>query len=248
MSSPSPSLTLYNGPGSCSLVPHILLNHLSLPFQTVTMAFATREGGKWAAADGSMTHAEYVRKVNPAGLVPALGVGHGGDVIVEMAGLLNYIVLLAGGDRAEGLLGRTTFEKAQVAQWTAFLSGTLHGQGFGSLFRPQRFVGDERSLYEIVRAQGRKTIEVAFGRIEERLRQGDGRRFMVGNERTVVDFYMYVFYRWGCENGFDMLQKYSEYSRAAQELEGVEAVKETLKLDGLKACFHEDGDSAAAAL
>ncbi len=56
--------TLYFSPGSCSLVPHIALEELGIPF---TAQRAPRPG-----ADG---HAEYMKNINPTGAVPALVFG-----------------------------------------------------------------------------------------------------------------------------------------------------------------------------
>ena len=120
------SLTLYYAPGSCALVPHALLNHLSLPFTTVLV----KPGPDGLApADGSLTPAQYRATIHHAGYVPALKLDDG-EVITEMPAILSYIALLSSGtEDGSALLGKSSLEQARVSEWLAWLSGTLHGNG-----------------------------------------------------------------------------------------------------------------------
>jgi hypothetical protein len=125
--SSSPKLKLYRRNGASSLIPHILLQYLGLPFTAIVLEVDANN--KFAAADGSFTHAEYL-KINPMGSVPALDVG-GGVIVTELPAILTYIVGLAsssaeavagkngeekGEKDAAGMLGVTLLERAQVAQ------------------------------------------------------------------------------------------------------------------------------------
>ncbi|KAK9422654.1 putative GST C-terminal domain-containing protein [Seiridium unicorne] len=172
MGTPTPTMTFYQMKCSCSMVSHILLYHLGLLFRAIPMA--TDANGKYAAADGSFTHADYV-EINPTGYVPALKLGDG-VVIAEMPAVLSYIDNLSmesgSATRAKkeeetaGLLGRTALGKAQVVQWLAYLSGTLHSLGFAAWWKPYRFVDDHEESYGAVQKKGRAVIETAFARIE----------------------------------------------------------------------------------
>ncbi|KAM0810410.1 putative GST C-terminal domain-containing protein [Seiridium cardinale] len=240
MATPVPAMTFYQMKGSCSIVPHILLYHLDLPFRAIPMA--TDANGKYAAADGSFTHADYV-KINPTGYVPALKLGDG-TVIAEMPAVLSYIVNLSlesgsathvkKKEETARLLGRTALEKAQVAQWLAYLSGTLHSLGFAAWWKPYRFVDDHEESYGAVQKKGRAVIETAFARIEQGL---GGKQYMIGEEMTVVDLNVYVFYRWGRQIQIEMGEKYKEYTKIAKRIEGLEAVRKVLEVEGLKSCF-----------
>lgn len=225
---------LYQKAGACSLVPHALLYHLHVPFRAVPMA--PDANGKFAAADGSFTHDEYVQRINPSGYVPALDIGDG-TIITEMPALLSYIVNTAAASQQQqqhaDLLGRTALEKAQVLQWLAWLSGTLHAQGFGALFRPVRFVGAREDVYPAVQDRGKDIIRTAFARIEKAL---TGKEHLVGDHLTVADFNVYVFYRWGVQIGFDMAGSYPEYTRVLRKVESLEGVKKAIEVEGLK--FH----------
>lgn len=126
----SQPLTLYHANTSCSLVPHILILHYDIPFISAPMTSTTgtmSTGSCYAAADGSPSHDDYLA-VNPSGFVPALVLGTGGEAntIIDVLGVLVYISSLV--PRRE-LLGVGPVEQARVAEWMAWLSGTLHSAG-----------------------------------------------------------------------------------------------------------------------
>ncbi|KAK1766012.1 glutathione S-transferase [Phialemonium atrogriseum] len=180
------------------------------------------------SADGSITRAAYL-SIHPSGFVPALDVD--GEIITELPAVLNYIVSLAPPSAAAGtLLGADDLGRARVAEWLAWLSGSLHGQGFGMLWRAGRFTDDE-GAHEGVRTKGREFIDGCFRRIEERLR---GREFAVGEGLTVVDFNLYVFWTWGIEIGVQMAELYPSYADLMRRVESIEAVRTVVKTEGLK--------------
>lgn len=169
----SPQLTPYRANKSCSLVAHILLRELSIPYTTVLLAFGP-DGVE--AADGSFSHADY-RKINPSGLVPALRVED--EIITELPAILTYIA----GLRPESKwFGKDNLERAKVYRWLCWLSGTLHGYGYGMILRPARFAEDP-SIHPSIVASGRKIVTDCYERIERSL-QGE---HVVGDELTIVD-------------------------------------------------------------
>ena len=181
------------------------------------------KGGRdgYEAADGSFTYAEFLR-LNPNGFVPTLSVD--GTIITEMPAILTYLTSLAP-DRE--LLGTTSMDTIKAAEWMAWLSGTLHGYGFGMLWRPQRFVGSAEDMYDTVRAQGRRTILRCFERIEDRV----SGRYAVGVHLTAVDVYLHTFWRWGCAIDIDMHKLYPKYAELARNVE---------KLDSLRGAMAEE--------
>lgn len=176
----APQLTLYRAKKACSLIPHILLHELNLfhgvyiPFDTVLMTFGPNGV---ESVDGSLS-AEAYRRINPDGLIPALKVNN--DVVItENPAILTYIADLVP-DR--NLLGRDALERAKVHQWLCWMSGTLHGYGYGMILAPGRFSADEAAHPAIVK-QGRTKIDQCYARIEANV-QGE---HIVGNRLTVAD-------------------------------------------------------------
>jgi glutathione S-transferase len=219
-----PKLTLYRTNGACSLIPHAILNHYKIPFNAIRLKPGPNG---YEAADGSFTNAEY-RSIHPRGYVSALAVND--QIITEMPAILTFISSLNPNER---LLGSTPFENAKVLEWLVFLSGTLHGLGYGAFLRPGRFSDDENA-FEGIKGRGRKVIEESFGRIDGGYK---GREFIVGTGLTVVDFNVYVFARWAHEVGIDV-KEYPSYYEHLRRIEKFHGVSEALKAEELELAFH----------
>ncbi|KAM0438714.1 hypothetical protein ACHAPT_001471 [Fusarium lateritium] len=217
-----PKLTLYRFNGSCALIPHSLLLHYNIPFTGVRLRLGP-DGLE--ASDGSFTHAEY-RKIHHMGYVPALVVDD--QVITELPAIVGYISSLVPDEK---LLGVTALEQARVTEWLAWLSGTVHGRAYGMLRRPGRFSNDEAS-FDGIRAKGREVLGEVYARIESRLQ---GKEFAVGNALTVVDFALYIFYRWAIELEVDVPTVYPALTKHGRGLEKLEGLKKALDIEQLDA-------------
>ncbi|KAJ4327146.1 hypothetical protein N0V84_002408 [Fusarium piperis] len=215
-----PKLTLYRFNGSCALVPHAILLHYKIPFTAVRL----RSGPDgFEAADRSFTNAEY-RRIHPMGYVPALAVDD--EVITELPAVVGYISSLVPN---ENLLGVKVLEKAKVTEWLAWLSGTVHGRAYGMMRRPGRFSNDA-ATFESIRAKGREDLDQAYARIDSRLQ---GKEFAVGHALTVVDFTLYIFYRWIMELEVDVETVYPALHKHGKALEKLQGVKEVLEIEQL---------------
>jgi len=129
-----------------------------------------------------------------------------------------------------GLMGRTPIETAKVYEWMNRLSGTLHGGGFGHLFRPQRWTAtDDEAVFEGIKKKARVCIENCFERIEEKLVGV----YAVGGQLTAVDPYLFVFYRWGNAAGFEMREMWPKYTKLIENLVERPAVKAALEAENI---------------
>ncbi|SPO01602.1 related to glutathione S-transferase GST-6.0 [Cephalotrichum gorgonifer] len=227
------TITLYRADGACSLIPHTILTHFGIPFKAVPMvpsATDLTKGFRYAAADGSLSHEEYLA-IHPMGYVPALVVTSDSQstVITEMPAVLSYISSLA---PDQHLLGETPLEKAKVLEWLSWLAGTLHGRAFGGLFRPARST-DNEAAFEGIKSRGHELVKECFARIDEGL---SGREFAVGDRLTAVDFNLYPFYRWATMHKFD-LETYPAYTKHIKKLEALEGVQKAVAVEGRKLLF-----------
>lgn len=212
----APKLHLYLSSGACSLAPHIALNEAGFEFTTTDLN----------AQRGFPS--EHLN-LNPKGRVPILDFD--GELITETPAILSLISDLA---PEKKLLGTTVLEQARAREWLAYLSGTVHGQAFGCLFRPKRFVGDEESMYDQVKATGRQYALDCFAYIEEKLQ---GRTHAVGDAFTLVDANLLVFYRWGNFLKMGMREKYPTYTRLMERVVEREAVRKTVEAEGISALY-----------
>lgn len=202
-SSHSPILKLWYSPGACSLAPYILLLESGLKFEAIH------------ATIGQFS--DELHQLNPKGRIPVLAIND--DIITETPAILTALSAYL---PDAYLLGNTTVETARVYEWLNYLSGTLHGQGFGSLWRPARFVTDP-AMHPNVQEKGKQTIRECFDFIEAKLRS-DGRRFAIGQNYSIVDPYLLVFYFWGQEIELGMASDYPKFTEWAENMKTRDSV------------------------
>lgn len=202
---------LYMCPGSCALAPHIILRHSDLPFTTTPISV-------FNGFPKDLLH------LNSKGRVPILILDN--ETITEVPAIMTAISQLV---PEKKLFGSTDMEVVRVYEWMNWISGTLHGQAYAGLFRPTRFSNDE-TAHESIRVKSREAIKICYETIEKRL---EDRAWAVGNAFTVVDAYLFVFYRWGNGNGYLMENEYPNYSRLVERLLEMKSVTETVKAEGI---------------
>ena len=207
-----PHIKLWYSPGACSLAPHVLLHEIGFPFETV----------ETSVAKGATLTDEFAR-VNPKRRVPVLSLN--GEVITEVPAITTAIADLA---PERCLMGRTALDRARVYEWMNWLSGILHGQGFGALWRPQRFCDDAKT-FESIKAKAGETISQCFDLIESRLSGA----YSTGDGFTAVDPFLLVFYRWGNGIGIEMPKNFPSYTRFAQDLVRRDSVAAALVAEGI---------------
>ncbi|MFZ5674827.1 MAG: glutathione S-transferase family protein [Pseudomonadota bacterium] len=207
-----PSVRLWYSPGACSLAPHILLNEIGRDFEPIRVPI--REGAHLTG--------DFIR-LNPKKRLPVLALDD--EVITELPAIALAISHLA---PEHHLMGGTPLAEARVLEWLNWLSGTVHGQAYGGLWRPQRFADDE-ALHPAISARGRKTVAESYAVIDDKLTGPHA----VGGGLTAADAYLYVLYRWGVGIGLDMRNTYARYTRFAETLTERPSVKAALATEGL---------------
>jgi glutathione S-transferase len=208
-----PAIRLWYSPGACSFVPHVLLHELGLPFEPV----------KVPIREGALQTEEFGR-LNPKRRVPVLALDR--DVITELPAIATALSLLK---PERHMMGRSLIDQARVYEWMNWLSGTVHAQGFGCFWRPQRF-SDDQSAHESIIARGRKTIAEYLAMIDAKL----VRPHAVGDELTAVDVFLLVIYRWGNVIGIDMPATYSNFARFARGHADRPSVAKVLAMEGIR--------------
>ena len=206
------SIKFWYSPGACSLASHILLNEAGVEFESVELD----------------VHAGYpveFRHINPKMRVPVLSID--GQTITETPAIMTAISQLA---PDKHLLGKTGLEIVRAYEWLNWISGTLHGQAFGGLFRPYRF-SDDPTTYESIKAKSLLTVQECFATIDQDLLS----EYAVGSDFTAVDAYLYVFYRWGASLGLDMKGKYPKYTRLVVNVVKRQSAQDVLKAEGREA-------------
>lgn len=197
--------------GACSLAVRICLEEIGTKFEGIRTPMG--EGGTASAAFGL---------INPKRRVPVLALDD--EVITELPAILTAVSQLAPRHK---LMGASNLDIVRSYEWLAWLTGTLHGHGFGSLWRPLRF-SDDPDAYASISLKGRAVVEDCFATIEQRLHGGYG----VGSSFTAVDALLFVYFSWGNMIGVDM-RRYGNYARLADMLTIRSSVTSALKAESV---------------
>ena len=205
---------LYYSPGACSLAPHILLEESALPYTLELVSIA----------EGKTRTPEYLA-INPKGRVPVL-VTEEGELLTEVPAICWYIARQV---EHLSLFPHGVLPGARCLEWCNWLSGTVHGQTFGQIWRAHRFV-DDKALYPAIEAKGRADVGGHLQFIEQRIGRRD---WAVGNAYTLVDAYLLVFFRWGNRIGLDMRSAYPGWTAHAERVAARPAVQRALKQEGI---------------
>ncbi len=198
---------LYYSPGACSLSPHIVLRESGLPFDLVMASTKTKK-----LADGT----DY-NTINTKGYVPLLELDDG-QRLSEGPAIVQYIADQVPAKNLAPAAG--TMARYRLMEWLNFITSELH-KGFSPLFNP---------------AMPAEAKALASAKLLERLTWVDGqlagKQYLMGDNFTVADAYLFTVAGWGKYVGVDIsgLANLGAYlGRVAAR----PAVQEALKAEGL---------------
>ena len=165
-------MKLYYLKGACSMASNIALREAGLEFELVQVDRQTRRTADGLAFD----------EVNPKGYVPALALDNG-QVLTENIAVLQYIADRNPAARLAPPAG--TLERYRLMEWLGFISSEIH-KNFSPLFRDD--AQDE------VKQFARKVLS---GRLDYLNRAIGNRAFLMGDQFTVADAYLFTVLGWG---------------------------------------------------
>jgi glutathione S-transferase len=196
-------MKLYYAPGACSLADHVALIEIGLPFETEKVDLKTKR---------TETGADFI-SINPKGYVPALELDDG-QILTENIAVLSYIA-----DKGGKLMPANSMPHWRVLETTAFVSTELH-KNFKPFFSP----GADNARKE----EAKSALEQRFELLERQL--GD-RAFIVGEDMTIADCYLFVMLMWATEKvGISLPTHLAGYYARLKERP---AVKKALRDEGL---------------
>jgi len=200
-------MKLYYLTAACSLASNISLREAGLKFELVKVDRHTK-----MTADG----VDY-REVNPKGYVPALRLDTG-EVLTENDAILQYIADRNPAAKLAPPAG--TFERYRLIEWLSFVSTELH-KSFTPLFRAE--------APDAAKEYARKVL---YGRLDYLEKAFGTRTFLVGEQFTVADAYLYVVLGWGAHVAVD-LARWPQLKRFHERIGSRPHVMEALGSEGL---------------
>ena len=172
-------MKLYYSPGACSLSPHIALLEAGLPYELVKVDLRAKK----------IENGDDYLKVNPKGQVPAL-VTDSGELLTEGPVIVQIIADKAAGKNLAP--SRDSAERYKLQEWLNYITGELH-KNFGPMFSP--VLADEAKAFFKDRVMGKfKYVDSALA----------GRDYLMGNQFTVADGYLFTMLTWADRMKFDL--------------------------------------------
>lgn len=174
-------MKLYFSTGACSFSPHTALREAGIDFALVRVDLRRRQ-----TADGGDFCA-----INPKGYVPVLELDDGRR-LTEVPAIVQYIADLK---PESGLAPKAgSFARYQLQEWLGFISSEVH-KSFSPLFRP--------TTPEEYKTTTRENLANRFAYLDRHLQAND---FLMGNQFTVADGYLYTVLNWATPMGIDLAQ------------------------------------------
>ena len=171
-------MKLYYSPGACSLSPHIVLREAGLDFEPVQADLKSHQlktGGDYYA-------------INPKGQVPVLEL-EGGARLTEGPAIVQYIADQVPEKKLAPAAG--TMERYRLQEWLNFITSELH-KGIGFMFGP---AADD------AKAMMRTRASAKLKWVDEQL---EGRDYLMGQDFSVADAYLFTVTTWTGHTGIDI--------------------------------------------
>ena len=200
-------MKLYYTPGACSLSPHIALHEAGLHFEIDKVNLGTKK------TDAGVDY----NTINSKGYVPALEINNG-QLLTEGTSIVQYIADLAPEKKLAPLAG--TLERYRLQEWLNYIATEIH-KGFSPLFNPK--------MPEDSKISAKKRLAKRIDFVAENL---VGKDYLLGENFTVADAYLFTVLGWSGSLHFDLspwpiLKTYLERVAARP------AVKAAMKAEGL---------------
>ncbi len=201
-------MKLYYSPGACSLSPQIVLQESGLAYAPVLASTKTHQ-----LADGT----DYYT-INPLGYVPLLELDNGAR-LREGPAIIQYIADQVPEKNLAPANG--SFERYQLQEWLNFIGTEIH-KGFGPLFKPTTPENYKPIALEALT----KRLQWVDGQLA-------GKSYLLGEQFSVADAYLYTVSRWAGFVGLD-LSGMANILAFQQRMAQRPAVQAALKIEGQK--------------
>ncbi len=172
-------MKLYYSPGACSLSPHIALLEAGLNAELALTSTKTHK-----LQDGT----DYYG-INAKGYVPLLELDDG-QRLSEGPAIVQYIADQAPDKKLAPPNG--SMERYRLQEWLNFTTTEIH-KGFSPLFNP--------AVPEESKAISRAKLAERLAYVDKQL---EGKQYLMGDDFTVADGYMFTVTNWGAHVGVDV--------------------------------------------
>lgn len=173
-------MKLYYAPGACSLAPHIVLEESGLAYESEAIDL---RGNRMTSSGKDFS------QINAKGYVPALMLDDG-QLLTEGPAINQYLADRVPEKKLAPANG--SIERYRLQEWLTFLGTELH-KSFSPLFNPAASEDWKKASLE--------TVERRLGYAAKEL---TGKQYLVGDNFTVADAYLFTILGWGQYVGLDI--------------------------------------------
>ena len=173
-------MKLYTSPGSCSSASHIALLEAGADFELVKLNLKT---------DRILPDGRHLNDINPKGYVPVLELDDG-SLLTENVAILQYIADQYPDSKLAPPNG--TIERTRLQEWLGFINSEIH-KGLSNFFNPN--LPDEMRAFVTQRLNGR--YEYVNSQLEDK-------DYLLGEQFTVADAYLFICSGWSPMLGYDL--------------------------------------------
>ena len=200
------------GSHTCAIDIHVLLEEIGKPYEVEKMDVA-----------GGANEENWFKAINPKGKVPTL-VADDGRVLTEF---MPMAIWLARQNPDARLLPTDPDEEYRALSIADYAVGTIHGQGFGRIFKPARFEPQDPVHQGLglgqgsVKRQGETLIVEAFDILDKKMA---GHDWVAGNSFGVADAALFYVTRWAPQNGIELPSNLAAHLHRMKERPAVRRV------------------------
>lgn len=170
--------TLYWHPWSSSYAPMAVLRELGVDFDLYEVDY-----------DGGETRTERYRRLQPLGLIPALGLGNGRSMFESAA----IIIYLCDRHPEAGLApGPDADDRAEFLQWMLFLADTVY-PSYNRYYHPDRYTASADGQ-DAVKSRALTMAASQLEIVERRL--ADQGPWLLGDRFSACDIYLQMMTTW----------------------------------------------------
>jgi glutathione S-transferase len=208
------SMRFYYAPLSCALATHIVLEHIGADY----------EAEKLNLRDNDQNTPDYLA-INPKGRVPALVTDQG--ILTETPALLLYLAQTFPAAKLAPL--DDAFALAQMQSINSWFCSTVHvHHAHGA--RGRRW-SDDLDAQKSMKAKVAENMTGAAELIEKEILRGP---WVMGDQFTVADAYLFTMTSWMASDGVDM-KKFPKLADHFKRMLALPAVKKIAPLHGISA-------------
>ncbi|MDA5092711.1 glutathione S-transferase family protein [Aliiroseovarius sp. KMU-50] len=199
-------MELFHAPNTISVATAIALEEAGMSYTPHQVDFTS----------GAQRSQDYLR-INPKGRVPALVIGN--DILTETGALLEYIATLS---PETGLVPKDPMTAFRMREVMYYLATTMHVAHAHKL-RGGRWA-DRPESHADMTAKVPETMATCCAYLEDNC---DFAPYVVGNQRTLADIYLYVIATWLPGDGVTVANypKLNQFIQAMEERASVKAVR-----------------------